>query len=98
MDEERLNQWRVIIAFYGLALTDPELAAFQQERIDGATRRFTRLLREERGLPKETAALRAEAEALVSRLLGVAIHHVFHESAQNSARQRKALVDKVMTG
>jgi AcrR family transcriptional regulator len=98
IDEERVRYWRVVIAFYGMALADPELAQFQKERIDGAARRFERLLLAGSGLTRPSSAMKAEAQRIVSTAIGVSVHHVFHPADQSSARARKAMVARVLEG
>ena len=36
LDEDRLTDWRVILAFWGVAVTDPELAAVQDGHVSRA--------------------------------------------------------------
>jgi len=96
LDEERLNDWRVTIAFLGYAVADEELAAIERQRIDGAVVRFEKVLTREQGLAKPTAQTRREAQRLVSCLLGVAIDYSFDPSAQAQPRMRKQMVDRVL--
>lgn len=49
MDENRLTDWRVILAFWEVAVTDPELAAVQDGHVGRARARVEKLLRAERG-------------------------------------------------
>ena len=37
LDEDRLTDWRVILAFWGVAVTDPELAAVQDGHVSRAS-------------------------------------------------------------
>lgn len=98
IDEERLQYWRVVIAFYGMALADPELAAFQRERIDGAVSRFERILVRERGLSRSSAAVRESAQRIVSATIGEAVHRVFHPQDPLTARERTRMVNRVLAG
>ena len=96
LDEIRLNDWRVTIAFLGYAVADEELAAIERQRIDGAVVRFEKLLMDEQGITKPTAAIRREAQRIVSCLLGVAIDYSFDPSAQAQPRMRRQMVDRVL--
>lgn len=96
LDQARLDDWRVTIAFLGYAVADEELAAIERQRLDGAVVRFERVLMREAGLTRPTAALRKEAERIVSSLLGVAIDHSFDPHAQARPRMRTQMVDRVL--
>ncbi len=96
LDEERLNDWRVTIAYLGYAVADEELAAIERQRIDGAVVRFEKLLMRERGITKPTASTTREAERIVSCLLGVALDYSFDPGAQAQPKMRKQMVDRVL--
>ena len=96
LDEERLNDWRVTIAYLGYAVADEELAAIERQRIDGAVVRFEKVIMRDRGLTKLTAAITREAERIVSCLLGVAIDYPFDPKAQAQPRMRKQMVERVL--
>jgi AcrR family transcriptional regulator len=96
LDEERLNDWRVTIAFLGYAVADEELAAIERLRIDGAVVRFESLLMREQGIPKPTAHTKREAQRIVSCLLGVAIDYSFDPTAQAQPKMRKHMVERVL--
>lgn len=96
LDKERIDDWRVTIAFLGYAVADEELAAIERSRIDGAVNRFERLLVEEQSLPRATATTRREAERIVSCLLGVAIDYSFDPAAQAQPRMRRQMVERVL--
>jgi AcrR family transcriptional regulator len=49
LDADRLTDWRVILAFWGVAVADPDLAAIQDGHVSRARARVERLLRAERG-------------------------------------------------
>ena len=98
LDDRRLRDWRVTIAFLGYAAADEELAAIERQRLDGAVLRFERLLMQERGMTRSTAALRREAQRIVSSLLGVAIDYAFDPAAQAQPRMRAQMVARVLGG
>lgn len=97
LDQERLDDWRVTIAFLGYAVADEELAAIERKRLDGAVGRFERMLIEEEGLTRGSAATRHEAERIVSCLLGVAVDASFDPTTQAQPRMRRQMVARVLT-
>lgn len=96
LDQSRLDDWRVTIAFLGYAVADEEFAAIERGRIDGAVQRFERMLMREQGLNRSTATVRKEAQRIVSSLLGVAIDYSFDPTAQAQPRMRSAMVQRVL--
>jgi len=94
LDEDRLTDWRVILAFWGVAVTDPELAAVQDGHVSRARARVERLLRTERGLdqdsPTELARL---AQQILALTLGITLQAVFEPAASASLPQRALLDD-----
>jgi hypothetical protein len=96
LDQARLDDWRVTIAFLGYAVADEELAAIERQRLDGAVVRFEKVLMREQGVTRSSAAIRHEAERIVSSLLGVAIDHSFDPHAQAQPRMRTRMVDRVL--
>lgn len=98
LDEERLEGWRVTIAFLGYAVADEELASIERQRIDGAVGRFDIILVRDGHYPKASAASRREAQRIVSCLLGVAIDYTFNPAAQDQPRTRTQMVSRVLGG
>ena len=96
LDQARLDDWRVTIAFLGYAVADEELAAIERGRLDGAVQRFEWVLMREQGLNRSTATVRREAQRIVSSLLGVAIDYSFDPTAQAQPRMRSAMVQRVL--
>ena len=96
LDGRRLNDWRVTIAYLGYAAADEELAAIERGRLDGAVVRFERLLMREQGVTRSSAAIRKEAQRIVSSLLGVAIDYAFDPAAQSDPRARQQMVQRVL--
>ena len=95
LDEDRLTDWRVILAFWGVAVTDPELAAVQDGHVGRARARVERLLRAERGggdsrPPGERERLTQQILAL---MLGIALQAVFEPAASASLPQQVLLAD-----
>lgn len=96
LDQKRLDDWRVTIAYLGYAAADDELAAIERQRIDGAVVRFEKLLMREQGVSRPTAAIRREAQRIVSSLLGVAIDYAFDPRSQAQPRMRAVMVERVL--
>jgi AcrR family transcriptional regulator len=94
LDEDRLADWRVIIAFWGVAVTDPELAGIQDGHVSRARARVERLLRAERGLDEDSpAGLARLAQQILAFMLGIALQAVFEPAGSASLPQRALLSD-----
>ena len=93
LDEQRLTDWRVIIAFWGVAVSDPELAEVQDGHVTRARARVEKLLRQDRQLaekPSETVRL---AQQVVALTLGIALQAVFESAGPTARAQRTLLAD-----
>src|SRR5580704_17806441 len=94
LDEDRLTDWRVILAFWGVAVTDPELAAVQDGHVGRARARVQKLLQAERrdDPPAEQERL---AQQILALTLGIALQAVFEPAAPAPASlpQRTLLAD-----
>ena len=92
LDRERLLDWRVIIAFWGVAVTDPELAAIQDGHVGRARGRVEKLLRQERrgDGPRTVARI---AQQVVALTLGIALQAAFEPLTSASLPQRALLTD-----
>jgi TetR/AcrR family transcriptional regulator, transcriptional repressor of bet genes len=94
LDEDRLTDWRVIIAFWGVAVTDPELADVQDGHVSRARARVEKLLRKERGLGEDSPTeLARVAQQILALTLGIALQAVFEPAAAASLPQRALLTD-----
>jgi len=97
LDEDRLTDWRVILAFWGVAVTDPELAAVQDGHVSRARARVDKLLRAERGENADRADSRRPpepermAQQILALTLGIALQAVFEPAASASLPQRALL-------
>jgi TetR/AcrR family transcriptional regulator, transcriptional repressor of bet genes len=85
LDADRLTDWRVILAFWGVAVTDPELAAVQDGHVSRARARVERLLRAERGDRDGSWPPPELAQQIVALMLGIALQAVFEPAAAASA-------------
>jgi AcrR family transcriptional regulator len=96
LDEDRLTDWRVILAFWGVAVTDPELAAVQDGHVGRARARVENLLRAERGGSadsRQPAERERLAQQILALMLGIALQAVFEPAASASLPQRALLTD-----
>ncbi len=84
LDEERLTDWRVIIAFWGVAVADPELARIQDGHVNRARGRVSALL------PRPDNALAGQIVALT---LGIALQAVFAPTGPASRAQQRMLAE-----
>ena len=92
LDEDRLADWRVIIAFWGAAVADPELARVQDGHSSRARTRIEMLLRDERrpgGEPPPDPA--RQAQQILALTLGIAVQAVFEPAVPPSLPQRALL-------
>jgi AcrR family transcriptional regulator len=92
LDEDRLTDWRVIIAFWGVAVTDPELAAVQDGHVGRARARVEKLLQGEHGGDPPAKRERL-AQQILALMLGIALQAVFEPAASASLPQRALLTD-----
>ena len=84
LDEERLTDWRVIIAVWGVAVADPELAEIQDGHVTRARGRVKTLL------PSCDTAVAGQIIALT---LGIALQAVFAPAGPTARAQRSLLAD-----
>lgn len=87
LDDERLTDWRVIVSFWGVAVTDAELARIQDGHVGRARERVERLLRVEHA-GRGSAGL---AHQIVAMTLGIALQSVFAPDGLAARRQRSLL-------
>jgi len=94
LDEDRLVDWRVIIAFWGAAVADAELAGVQDGHVGRARVRVERLLLDEGHSGCESPPHRARlAQQILALTLGIAVQAVFEPAAARSLPQRALLAD-----
>ena len=80
LDEERTLDWRVIIAFWGAAVSEPDLAAVQEAHLSRARARIERFIVQTRKAPRVTADIARTAEKVLALTLGIAAQAVFERS------------------
>jgi len=94
LDEDRLADWRVIIAFWGVAVADAELARVQDGHVSRARARVEKLLHDEGPPGCETQPDRARlAQQILALTLGIAVQAVFEPAVAASLPQRALLAD-----
>ncbi len=99
LDDERLLNWQVWLAFWGTAVGDPELSEAQRQRHDHFQHDLERALRveQEHGRLAPGRDLAHEARRLITVLDGVAVQVVFEPRAWPPAEQRR-IVDEHLRG
>ncbi len=93
LDENRLTDWRVILAFWGVAVTDPELAAIQDGHVSRARARVEKLLRAERAGLWPPHELERLAQQILALMLGIALQAVVEPAGSATLPQRALLAD-----
>jgi len=93
LDDQRLTDWRVIIAFWGVAVSDPELAEVQDGHVTRARARVEKLLRQDRRLAEKPSEPVRLAQQVVALTLGIALQAVFESAGPTARAQRTLLAD-----
>lgn len=93
LDEDRLTDWRVILAFWGVAVTDPALAAIQDGHVGRARARIENLLRADRAGSWPPHALERLAQQILALMLGIALQAVVEPVGSTALPQRALLAD-----
>ena len=93
LDDQRLTDWRVIIAFWGVAVSDPELAEVQDGHVTRARARVEKLLRQDRRLAEKPSETMRLAQQVVALTLGIALQAVFESAGPTARAQRSLLAD-----
>jgi AcrR family transcriptional regulator len=99
LDEDRLLNWQVWLAFWGQAIGDPELSAAQQERHDSFQRDLVSALGDEltAGRLRSDLDLQHEALRMIMVVDGIALQVVFSPERWPAASQR-AMVAQHLAG
>src|SRR5580693_1648537 len=93
LDHDRLLDWRVIIAFWGVAVADPELARVQDGHVGRARARVEKLLRQEsRPGDDPRPDLAMLAQQIVALTLGIALQAVFEPVTAAPPLPQRALL------
>ncbi|MCW2615337.1 MAG: putative TetR family transcriptional regulator [Frankiales bacterium] len=97
LDLERARDVRTWLAFWAMAVDDPELAAEQDARVQSARRRITDVLagEQERGRVRSGTDLADVAYRLLVLVHGVGTHAEFDRGYWTPGRQRQAVADEL---
>ena len=95
LDGERLIEWKIWVAFWAKAVSDPEIAAAQRDCVRRTRGNILRVLTKlhERGALVERLDLREEAKRLLVVIMGMAVQVMFDPEDWSNARQHE-LVDE----
>lgn len=91
LDDERTLDWRVILAFWGVAVNAPELAAVQEAHLSRARARIERLVLAHRGASRVTVDVSRTSEKVLALTLGIALQAVFQSTGSRRLPQRQLL-------
>jgi AcrR family transcriptional regulator len=99
VDEERLANWKVWMAFWGAAIGDDDLTAVQLERYRSFLAAVERALEMERkqGRIRDDVDIARQALLIVALLDGVGVQATFHPQAWPPAEQRQIFKDHFAT-
>jgi AcrR family transcriptional regulator len=91
LDDDRLTDLRVVVAFWGVAASDPELAAVQDGHVRRARARVERMLSQR---PDHAGTGNTKlSRQIVALTLGIALQAVFEAGEPAARRQRTVLAD-----
>lgn len=95
LDDERLLNWQVWLAFWGAAVGDADLSAAQRDRHDSFQRDLMTALSEERnrGRLRPDADLEHEALRLIMVVDGIALQVVFSPDRWPAQAQRRMVAE-----
>ena len=94
LDEERLIEWKIWVAFWAKAVSDPEIAAAQRDCVRRTRANITKVLTaaRARGALVDGLHLEDEARRLLVLIMGMAVQVLFDAEEWPDTRQH-ALVD-----
>lgn len=97
LDDDRLTDWRVIIAFWGSAVADPDLAQVQAGHVDRARRRVAKLLPPRSSSGPKSLDTAGMANQVLALTLGIALQAVFDPAGATARTQRTVLRDALLS-
>jgi AcrR family transcriptional regulator len=94
LDEERVIEWKIWVAFWARAVADPEIAQVQRSCIVRTRGNILRIMREldAKGVFAPGVSLAEEARRILTLLLGMAVQVLFDPADWPAARQH-AVID-----
>ncbi|MFZ5706951.1 MAG: TetR/AcrR family transcriptional regulator [Pseudomonadota bacterium] len=94
LDEERMDSWRIWLAFWGLATTDESFLAEQRQRSREAVDLFHRAIISSGAVTEGDRSLLI-AQALLSAAAGIATQAVYDPDRWSPDRQREILAQHI---
>ena len=91
LDQERMLDWRVVIAFWGVAVSDPDLAGIQEATLRRARARVEQLILQQRGTSRVTREVAQKAQIVLALTVGIAFQAAFESPDELAIRQRQLL-------
>jgi AcrR family transcriptional regulator len=99
LDEERVIEWKIWVAFWARAVADPEIAEVQRSCIMRTRANILRIMREldGKGVIAPGVNLPDAARQILTLLLGMAVQVLFDPADWPAARQH-GLIDRELSG
>jgi AcrR family transcriptional regulator len=94
LDPERQTEWRLLTCYWGMAVSDPNLANAQAQHVRSAQRRIESLLRQHYS-QVAGAELEVVARRLVTLVHGLGAHSALDPGHWSPADQRRVLADEL---
>jgi len=93
LDEERLIEWKIWLAFWARAIADPEIAEIQRQCVLNTRGNILRVMEdlEATGLLRPGLDLAGESRQLLSMLIGMAVQVVFDARDWPAKRQHETI-------
>lgn len=98
LDADTYRGWRVLVAFHGVAVTDPVMYAQERTRMDGAIERMAVILAQEYGYPRVTARVKSEARLLLNIMRGASYDIIFSPYRDRRPSERRKIIQIVTRG
>lgn len=96
VDAPRRLEWRMLTCYWGLAVSNLDLAEAQSRHVHSAQHRFENLVREIRPGARATE-VELTARRLATMVHGLGAHHAIDPLHWTSAKQRKVLAHEIST-
>ncbi len=91
LDANSRRDWRLFVAFWGTAASDPELADEQRDRVRSARTRIEKVVAEQLPAGQSEARIRTDARSLLTLVQGIATQAVFDPDDWTPRRQSEQL-------
>lgn len=90
-----VREWKVHLAYWDLAATDPELNAIQRRNVQGNVERMERIMGERRAAGYDRLINPADGRRLIVIIQGIAVQALFDPIYWTPAAQRAFLADEL---